>query len=436
MSESTTSRSQLRAWELVWFPKRLAERLDALGDRTRRRLQSLLLDGNRSRLTVDLLEGRLACAADVGMLAEFPIDPETGNIIAFDSQPDPSTIEASIGPGTNELVSIENPPATGDAVNPADVPASIGPGTNELVSITPSTSEPDPGSIPVVVGPGDNELVANSPDVTDVALGVVLSGSDVGAPAAGVSLAFDNEIAEIAFTFIAPTDDTAPRPSERSRSTAGVGGFVSLSSVAVDDHMDMSPAGGITRDEGAPIVEALSTSSDNEQQLQELREAVDRWLETMDHPTLPGINDWHATPSDIPHPEDRPEGDYEHSSSDWNQLDLQIGPVGIGAGLWMAGRRSRSRRTSLNRSRRPERTTLPEDKQRVDVQDGDADLTLIARVRDISDHGMGLLHRGPLPTRTLIFTFESNGMVRSRSGVVRWTRRLSGNVFASGIQFE
>ncbi len=62
--------------------------------------------------------------------------------------------------------------------------------------------------------------------------------------------------------------------------------------------------------------------------------------------------------------------------------------------------------------------------------------TISIQVRDISADGIGILHHGPLPGRRVTVIFGDGSWSQTRRGLVRWTRRLAENVFASGISFH
>ena len=443
MKLSQSSDLVRRTIERIWFAEPAARTIPSLPEKKRQNLHYLVLSGRTgSSLGIDSLEDRLALTAGI----DLPVDPATdSNQIAEISSPDPSTIPVFAGPGDNRVVSITDPTAIVNEPNPADIPVFAGPGDNTVVSITQPTAEPDPSTIPVYAGPGDNTVVEQTPPGSNE----VISINPIGqiAPQITSSPIFVPPAAPVLV-------ESAPLPLTEGAAI----GNPELSSQSRVATGTMSPslrtASGASNDALIPVVDGLLMEDGN------LTAAVEEILSSLP-PELSGVatidqaveGDWlffelrDILSKELVAPENAtsPATGYQTANSGCAEnigpepvLLFQIGSLGLLGAALMAtslipsktapsgGRRRKQPRENLLRAESDDEIEI-----RTDETSGEA---VWGRLRDLSEGGLGVVHRGPLPAKTL--SIKINGEEAPRHGTVRWTRRLRGNLFASGIKLD
>jgi hypothetical protein len=356
-------------------------------------------------LGVDSLESRALWAADLAPVqfsTETVMEPPPHGMQLVES--DPSIIPVQIGPGENDLV---GPPDTGNA--PVD---------------------PDPSQIPVVVGPGENNPVGTSepqPTAIDIVAGIV------GLLARESSLATDpSEVSLPGIPVQLP--DPLPIPSASPliivRSRQATGTATTAASPIVD-----------RRDAGASLIDellALDPETRNAR-MRELEETLSRWP-TDTRAADEGVTQWlraveidfiNASVEKSIEP-DAPSPDI-HADESQPRLLPQIAALGILAATWSSPRAKKGAKENSRSDR--ERTPVEYYGTLVSAESFDG-ATMAIQVRDLSADGIGILHHGPLPGRRVTVIFGDGSWSQTSRGLVRWTRRLAENVFASGISFH
>jgi hypothetical protein len=317
--------------------------------------------------------------------------------------------------------------------DPATLPVQIGPGASELVDnpdagVVPT--EPDPSEIPVVVGPGENIPVGITeplPTAVDIVAGIVgllaRESPFVGNPPEGALPGIPLELVKQS-----PIPTAVPLIIVRSRPANGTG---TAGASPVADR----------RDDGASLIDellALDPATRNTR-MRELEETLSRWpsdAKAADE----GVTQWlRAVETDLINASAEKSLDPEGPASDIHadesepRLLPQIAALGIMAATWSAPAATKRSRENSRGDR--ERTPVEYYGTLVSAESFDG-ATISIQVRDISADGIGILHHGPLPGRRVTVIFGDGSWSQTRRGLVRWTRRLAENVFASGISFH
>jgi hypothetical protein len=352
-------------------------------------------------------------------------------------------VDLSAGIDSAAVMPIDDPlsPASSQApldIDPVTLPVEVGPGDNVLVDgpIAPpdSASDLDPSQVPVGISPGQNELVFQGdpagrglPTAVDVVAGVAAMMLSEP-PAEEGPLAPDRSLAPIL-----PIPDLFASPASPwvlpTRPPIG--------SARREDVLAQAPnsAGPSVIDE----ILALDAPARN-QRMREFEERLTRWptdAEAADE----GVTQWlRAIEQEPTVPNDQGTGiegtlsPDVHADESVPRLLLQLGALGVIGSLW---RTPPAKRRSEEEGSRGDRHRMPVEYYGTLVSLDSLDRHPVAiQVRDLSEHGMGILHFGPLPGRRVTVVFSDGPWGQTKRGLVRWTRRLAENVFASGISFH
>jgi hypothetical protein len=317
--------------------------------------------------------------------------------------------------------------------DPATLPVQIGPGENILVD-SPDTGaasfDPDPSQIPVVVGPGENipvNTAESQPTVIDIVAGIV-----------GL-LARESSVAEIPAEFSLPgipvelpeqasTPSAVPLIIARTRQATGT-----ANAGGTDVSDQPIPAASLIDE-----LLALDPQTRNAR-VRELEETLSRWP-TDAKAADEGVTQWlRAVETDFINAPVKKSIELVapaagiHADESRPRLLPQIAALGILAAAWSVP--AAKKRSAENSRSDRERTPVEYYGTLVSAESFEG-ATIAIQVRDISADGIGILHHGPLPGRRVTVIFGDESWSQTRRGLVRWTRRLAENVFASGISFH
>jgi hypothetical protein len=369
-----------------------------------RRGERLNRNRTASMLGMDVLEARSLWAGDI-----LAIDPQP---IVVDHPEFPSSVDplpAPQSPTIDEPIpSLSSPSAPPDPVGPSD-----------------------PSQIPVEAGPGENipnfGPATNQPNALDIVSGILamIVQQDAADGALPAMLA-DPPIPPL----LTDSTDSLSLPALPMRSRVGTG-------TASPQDESSTFVGNTSRSDVIDAILALEPSRRNDH-MKELAETLSQWPTDVTA-QVPGSTQWLSaieTDDDwLQLPEEPTEKQETRPTTEEDSPTIlwQIAALGLAGAAW-TGPRSKSSSTSETRSQR-ERTYV-EYFGSVASADGSDGQTIAVQVRDISTEGLGILHHGPLPSRRVTIIFGDGSWSLTRRGIVRWTRRLSDNVFASGISFQ
>lgn len=437
-----------RTLDRIWFAGPAKDRISSLGSKTRDSLHYLILSGcESSSLGVDCLEDRIALTSGIELpLAIGVSSPSAAEV----SAPDPSTIPVYAGPGDNTVISITDPTAIGNDPDPSTIPVFAGPGDNNVISIDPTAGNGiDPSTIPVYAGPGDNTVIAQAATTKGIYSVTPIGQTPPTIPTAPIDAPFPTVTAEVPLPISVTNDASAglPELADPSRVATGTAPPGSRAPSGAWD----APTSNLIPVVDGLLMEDEQVFAEMEKLLSQLPEdaagtvAIDQAVE----------GDWLfyelrdlLSKEMIVHEETGIGGAPVHSSSSQPSIHddgspeplllFQIGSLGVLGAALMATSLIPSRHTTAGGRRRkhPREAMLRSDSgEEIEIKADESSAYLLrGRIRDLSVGGMGIIHRGPLPAKTLLI--RVNGKESPQLGTVRWTRRLRGNLFASGIRLD
>lgn len=443
-----TSALVRRTLDRIWFTGPAKERIASLGSKKRDSLHYLILSGcESSSLGLDRLEDRIALTAGI----EIPLPLAGGTSPAAEiSTPDPSTIPVYAGPGDNSVISIIDPALIGSDPDPSTIPVFAGPGDNTVISIDPTVgNEFDPSTIPVFAGPGENTVIAQEATTKGIYSVTPIGQTPPAIPTAPVTSPISAASIEVPLS-IPTTNDAStglPELTDPSRIATGTtppgtrapsGAWDSPPSslIPVVDGLLMEDEQVIAEmekllsqlPEDAPGITAIDQAVEGDWLFYELRDLLSKEMIVHEETGIGGAS-VHPSPK---------QPSVQDDGSPEPLLLFQIGSLGVLGAALMATSLIPSRNSTAGSRRRkhPRESKLrSETEEEIEITtEESSDYLVQGRIRDLSVGGMGIIHRGPLPAKTLRIRVQ--GEQSAKLGTVRWTRRLRGNLFASGIRLD
>lgn len=443
-----TSEIVRRTLDRIWFTGPAKERIASLGPKKRDSLHYLILSGcESSSLGLDRLEDRIALTAGIEIPIVVAGEPPSAAEV---SSPDPSSIPVYAGPGDNSVISIIDPALIGSDPDPSTIPVFAGPGDNDVISIEPSVDNLiDPSAVPVFAGPGDNAVIAQEATTKGVYSVTPIGQTPLTIPAAPINAPVSAAPLEVPLSPPATNDASAglPELTDSSRVTTGTappgtrapsGAWDSPPSslIPVVDGLLMEEERVIGEMEKLlaqlPIDEsgtnAIDQAVEGDWLFHELRDLLSKEMIVHDESGAEGVP-VHSTSK---------QPSFQEDGSPEPLLLFQIGSLGVLGAALMATSLIPSRNSTAGSRRRKhprENMLRSESEEEIEITTEESSgYPVQGRIRDVSVGGMGIIHRGPLPAKTLRIRVQ--GEESTKLGTVRWTRRLRGNLFASGIRLD
>ncbi|MBY0586825.1 hypothetical protein K2X85_06590 [bacterium] len=361
-------------------------------------------------LALDLLEERSLLAFGA---TSFEPTPEPNG------PDDPSAIHPDLNPPTSIA------PTSIDITDPT-----VAPDVMPANPTSPPAGEPDPSTIPVEVGPGENVLVSETPtapNAIDVISGMIamivppsplISTGDVPPPTEPTVL--------INPPALATPGPEIPMRSRPSNGTAGPEGSSFTSNLLSSNANMVDAALSLPYPQrNQRIADIMESLSNLPADTPPIDPAVTDWLRAEE---VERLDEWVILPMDM---DEHPDPD-AHADETPPLSMIPLAALGLAGAVW-SGPRSTPRSTKATRGNR-DRT--PVEYYGSIAADGFEGESMAILVRDLSSDGVGILHHGPLPARRVTIIFGDSSWSLTRRGIVRWTRRLGENVFASGISFQ
>jgi len=434
-----TSALVRRTLDRIWFTGPAKERLLSLPPRKRDSLHYLILSGcESSSLGLDCLEDRIALTS--GM--EIPLALAGGTPAAADvSSPDPSTIPVYAGPGDNTVICITDPNLIASEPDPSTIPVYAGPGDNNVISIDPAAGDAvDPSTIPVFLQSATNKGVYSvtpigqtTPTIPSTPIDAPISAAAIEVPVPiTATYAASAGLPELTDPSRIATGTAAPG----TRAPSGAWDTPASNLIPVVDGLLMEDEqivaemekllSSLPADASGTI--AIDQAVEGDWLFYELRDLLSKEVVVPDE----------SAPASAPVPSTSPQSGVPDDGNPEPLLLFQIGSLGVLGAALMATSLIPSRTTTAGGRRRkhPRENLLHSDSdEEVEIKTEESPTySLRGRIRDLSVGGMGILHRGPLPAKTLLI--QVTGEESPRQGTVRWTKRLRGNLFASGIRLD